>query len=87
MTGLASVILSTAKNLNFCRVLARKVQTDPLPAGTVGCLTPGAMIPFSHCGPNRSKGARIVGSLNLFPLPARSASVGSAISGLKALSP
>jgi hypothetical protein len=31
MTGLASVILSGAKNLNSCRVLARKVQTDPLP--------------------------------------------------------
>ena len=31
MTSLASVILSGAKNLNSCRVLARKVQTDPLP--------------------------------------------------------
>ena len=32
MTGLASVILSGAKNLNSRRVLARKVQTDALPS-------------------------------------------------------
>src|SRR3972149_6027719 len=31
MTSLASVILSAAKNLNSCRALARKSQTDPLP--------------------------------------------------------
>ena len=31
MTSLASVILSGAKNLNSCRAMARKSQTDPLP--------------------------------------------------------
>ena len=31
MTDLASVILSGAKNLNSCRAMARKSQTDPLP--------------------------------------------------------
>jgi hypothetical protein len=33
MTSLAGVILSGAKNLNPCRVLARKTQTYPLPIG------------------------------------------------------
>ena len=31
MTSLAGVILSGAKNLNSCGVLARKSQIDPLP--------------------------------------------------------
>ena len=43
------------------------------------------MISFPHCGPDRSKGSKIARLLNLFPLPARSTSAGSAISELKAL--
>jgi hypothetical protein len=37
MTSLASVILSGAKNLNSCRALAHKSQTDPLPKGWEWC--------------------------------------------------
>ena len=32
MTSLSSVILSGAKNLHSCRLLARKFQIDPLPS-------------------------------------------------------
>ena len=35
MTSLASVILSGAKNLNSCRTLARKSQTDPPPENVI----------------------------------------------------
>ena len=44
MTSLASVILSGAKNLNSCRALARKSQTDPLPTSALNCVSRAVLL-------------------------------------------